>query len=737
MLINDNRILKNGDKIFKAPIIYSYLTNNNYYNNTIDVGISGTSIYNPINVYYKTPTGVLKQTKTTDSTNHKFTFPATNETSNKPYYFSGNVNGVYKLYFYNYSNSYYYRGDIIKFINQFPRLVIFDMFGYNSNFNQNLTNTTFPKTLKHFGVRDTSLSGDINTINGFENLEIVDLYGGNYSGSFSDSKFTKFQELYLYNLYSVTGNVKEIVDNNPNLYYWYIWNNTNMSGDVTDMDVSKLTYVNWYAAGNNNINGSMSGWTFNNNLTHFAIYLRNFGGDITNWDISNTKITSFNISNYNYSFNSLGGSMLTWVLPSTLTSFGIYGGSNMTSPPMDFSNCTNLSNISFNYCNNMVADINDINFGNMRGSITTYDTGIYGNLELFTPPTGVTSLQLRNSNFTGNISGITSAYSGITSLYLDGNNLSGDTTNVIIYDNWTTFDVGDNPNIYINLENSFYTNNLNIIELNRISGITGNWSNFVIEKTSISRMDLEYTPIYSDISNLEVEKINNFSAYNCDIVSDISSWYTGTSLTSIFEIHNNPNLSGDTTNWNVDNITQFYVNNTKLSGILTHNNVNQMRINSTDIESNIATDFNFSNLYWFECGFSNVYGHLSGVTLGFNFYLFRVYGCPNIYGTNELINYFFINRENWSRSGAQSSFYSIGDVATGSVEELGDMGSWSDSPWNITEAGVNNLVAGLDWTGSGTTVPWNSKQKIYWMKNRQISSTNATLKYMLRNFSYS
>jgi len=38
-----------------------------------------------------------------------------------------------------------------------------------------------------------------------------------------------------------------------------------------------------------------------------------------------------------------------------------------------------------------------------------------------------------------------------------------------------------------------------------------------------------------------------------------------------------------------------------------------------------------------------------------------------------------------------------------------------------------------DYDGNGTNVPWDSKQKIYWIKNAGISSTNASKRY--KNYS--
>lgn len=732
MLKNDNRILKNNNNIFKALVVDSYLTNNNPNNNTIYIGVSGLTTYNPLNVYYKTPSKTIKQTRTTDSTNWYTFFPATSETSNKPYYFSGNLDGVYKLDFRNH-NSYDYRGGLVDFINEFPFLQIFEM-DYDSNFNENITNANFPSTLKWLELRDTSLNGDIATITGVKNLEHLKLYYGNYSGSFSDLGLTKLQYLNLYNLYSIVGDVTTIMNNNPDLYYWYVWSCGQMTGNVTTMDISNITYMNWYAAGNNNIIGSMSGWTFNTGMTYFSVYPRMFGGDITNLDISDTKITTFTLTNYNYYQNVISGDLSGWILPNTLTSFSLYGISGMTAIPQDYSN-TNLNYLNFQYCWGLSDNINDINFTGLKGTLNIDRTEMTGNLENFNSLTGVTSLRLRNSNFTGNLSGIT-LYSGLTQVYLDGNLITGNVEDVIFHDALYYFDVSNNTSITLNLDAGvFSTNKLSYLYLDYLSGITGNWSNFNIPIT-LTYLYLNYTPIIGDISVLDISKISQFFANGCSLACDISNWFTGETNITRFDIYSNYELSGDTTNWDVDDIRILRIQNTKLSGVLKHNNVYQLYMDNTNISSNIVTDFNFNNLYYFRGNDTDMVGHLSGVTLGYNFYYFSIYYNSLIYGTNEFIDYLFVNRENWTRNGSYVKIYNIGDTASGTTETLGDLGTYGGDEWDLEEAEVNNLVVGIDYDGNGSNTPWNNKEKMYWQKNAEISSTNSTKRYKLYNITY-
>jgi len=735
MLINDSRILKNGDKIFKSQVVDSFLTNNNPNANNLYIGVSGASIINPLNVYYKTPTETNKYVQTSDNSNWTIQFPTTSETSNKPYYFSGNLDGVYKLDFRNH-NSYDYKGDVMKTINQFQNLEIFDI-ANDSNFNQSLTNASFPRTLRWLSLRDTTLTGDMGTLIGLDNLEYLELYYGGYSGSLSDLGLTNLTYLSLNTLSSLTGDVKEIVNNNPNLYHWYLWNCGQMTGDVTDMDVSNITYMNWYAASNNNITGSMSGWTFNTGMTYLQLYAKEFGGDISNWDISDTNITIFALNNFNYNLNHIIGDLSGWVLPNTLTQVSFYG-IEMTSIPQDYSNILNLTSFSCQYCYDVTDDINDIDFTGLAGSLSISYTGLIGNLELFTSPTGVTTLQLRNSNFTGNLSGIT-IYSGSSNIYLDGNDLSGDVSDMQPFPNaLNRLELDHNADVTLNLDaGEFNINGIDYLVLEYISGITGNWSNFVIP-TTLNTLQLNQTPISGDISELDWTKITGtLHMHNCSLVTDISNWFTGTTTMTQFHCYNNTELSGDTTNWNVESVTDLRINNTKLSGILNKTSVSLMQMQDTNISSNIETDLGFSSLYYFTAHDTDMVGHLSGVSLYNNFYYFSIYNNPDIYGTNEFIDYLFVNRENWSRTGSIMQFQSIGDSASGATETLGDLGTYGGNQWNLTEAQVNNLVAGIDYTGSGTNVAWNSKEKMYWQKNAQISSTNTTKRYKLINITYS
>jgi len=734
MLINDSKILKNSDKIFKSQIVDSYIQTNNIYNPTLTIGLSGMSIYNPLNIYWKTPNETFKFTRTTDSAGYSQSLGATNESSYKNIYFGAYVDGVYRIEF-NGNYQYRYRGDLFQSMNQFLKLSTYKI-NIPSVFNQSFTNQSVPRTLKNLQLEDATIYGDIATVKNFENIEILRLVTGNLSGVISDINFKNLINFYIDRLFTLQGDVKELVNNNPTLTNFSISQCYQMGGDITDMDISNITSLYWYCGTNYNLTGNFSNWTFNNSMTNFQIYFRGFGGDITNWDISNTQISSFYFSNYGGAPTIVSGDTSAWVLPATLSAFQFYALYDITSIPNDFST-GNPSNITIQQCSKVANDFNSINWGNNLHYLYIDTSLMTGNLELYSIPTGLTSLRLSRSKFTGNLSGM-SFHSGLTEIALNSNLIAGSPYDVPFSNLCTRLELGGNSGITFNLnDGEFHTKYLNYLYLDNItSGISGDFSNFIIDNT-LYQINLYNTPINSDISKLNISKVQRFSAYSCGITADTTNWITGTTSLTYLQIQNNLHLSGDTGTWDIDNISSLYLQNTALSGALKHNNVYVLYINDTNISSNIETDFVFTNPYYFNAYYSNIYGHLSGVTLGYNSYYFQIYGNPAISGTNEFINYLFDNRVLWTRVGSNLNFQSIADTATGVSETTGDTGSWSDSIWNLTEAYVNNLADGLDWNGSGSNTPWNSKQKMWWQKNAHISSTNTTKRYKMVNINYS
>jgi len=131
-------------------------------------------------------------------------------------------------------------------------------------------------------------------------------------------------------------------------------------------------------------------------------------------------------------------------------------------------------------------------------------------------------------------------------------------------------------------------------------------------------------------------------------------------------------------------------------------------------------------------------GHLSAVTLNYNcIYFFCVNNNPTICGADSFACNIFTNRKNFALPYVYLYWDSIGDTVAGTSETLGSLGTWDGSPWDLTEEQVNNLVAGTDYTGTGSNTPWDSKNKMYWMKNALVSSSSTTKKYSCFYLHYS
>jgi uncharacterized delta-60 repeat protein len=284
----------------------------------------------------------------------------------------------------------------------------------------------------------------------------------------------------------------------------------------------------------------------------------------------------------------------------------------------------------------------------------------------------------------------------------------------------------------------FHTKNLYYLYLGNISGITGNLSNLVFD-TNIDYLAIYGTNTNCDLSKLNSKKIRQLSAYGCpNIYGDLTNWLTGTTLFTFFDIRYNPLLSGNTTGWNVNGIDYLHLNATNLTGVLKHNNIYYMDADSIHISSNIETDLNFSNravsVRLSYC--DSIVGNLSGVTLNMGIYEFRINGSPNIYGSNAFIDYIFINKKNFNYGYTQFNIQNIGDTVTGATETLGSLGTWTGDPNDLNEGQANNLALGIDYTGSGTNTPWDSKNKIYWVLNARVSSVNLNKRYTVYGITY-
>lgn len=763
----DNIILKNGDSIFKSQVIDSYIEGNMYYSHYVYLGYSGVSMSNPLKIYLQKPNGFNKYTLTTDNSNYQASFSQTNETSYKKFYLSNNLNSLYYLRFYNGGyGGYYYRGDLIKLLNQFPNLNKFE--ASISQFGNDLTNTSFPKKLKNINLSDTTLTGNVNTIENFDNLEEITLTNCLFNGNLTNISFNNLKNITFNTLYNLRGNLNNLIDNNLNFKHLYLNLCPLFSGNSITLNTEQLDYIYLNIRNNTNFTGSLTNWNFNTGLTYF--YLNNWylTGDVSNWNISNTKLTSFYLNDYSNTNNKIKGNLSNWVFPSTLTSFYIEYMSGLTALPNSFSGASSLSYLNINYCNgltsitditipsslryyyvqncsNLTGDINSINFHDLLVDINLSGNKLYGDIGNFVVPTATTYLYLNNNtNITGNISGLT-LNTKLNRLQLNNTNIYGSIAGMSLPNTLRTLQLSYTK-LFIDFDTGvFNTNGLYYIYLNNISGITGNLSNLVFTN-NIYHLFLNNTNVNADLSKLNISKIYNLYASTCgSMYGNLTNWLTGgTSTLGTVQIHNNPYLSGDTSNWNVNFVSDLLIYGTSLTGALKHNNVYSLNANGLNITSNIRTDFNFSNrAYNVILNNTNITGSLSGVTLYSGIYLFYVNNCPNLLGSNHFINYIFDYRKYFTSSTVYFNIQNIGDTVTGSTETLGDLGTYTQFSgssqyyyWNLTENEVNNLASGLDYNETGTNIPWNSKQKIYWMKNARISSTNLNKRYINYNIIY-
>jgi hypothetical protein len=763
MLKNNQYVLKNGGNVFKSQSIFSYLESNNFYQLYMFLTTSGLTQTSPFNIYWSKPTTMSKFKYTSDVNELTINLGTTNESSWKKIYTFGNCDAVRFIGTGGYTGSnHYVRGDMQSFLNQFPNLEKFYI--TKGTFNTNLNYLNLPINLKFFYLDDTTVSGNINTWQNIKKLEELHLIGTPFTGNLNNLNLTNVKTLHLNVLNNLNCNLNTFFDNNTGMSYLDLNACALLSGNTTTLDVSNLTYINLGVTTSPNFTGSITNWTFNNNLTYFYLNYRYNTGDITNWDIGSTKITYFSISYYTYSINNnnIYGDMSNWVLPNTLYNFILYANSGITAIPTNFSN-TNLGNIYISYCNGLISvsgctfpqsltdlkiiynsalsdDINDLNIN--VNNMYLYNNSLKGNIDEYTIPSASTNLSLNNNKITGYFSGLT-YNTKVSQLLLYNNLMSGNIVGSVFPQSLSTLNIANNPNLYIDFSAGVLNlSGISTVDFSNISGITGDLSNLIIPNT-MSQLTISNSNFNCDLSKLNPYKVTYSLIVNAisngKLYGDITNWLTGATYNSIYlYINGNPNLSGDTTNWKITGVTYFTCSDTALSGRLKHGNVYYLQTYNSLISSDIGADFNFSNrMYDVRMYNCNLYGSLSAVTLFNNFNNFDIHNNTGITGINELVDYAFINRKNFINSYTKIfNMTNIGDTVTGTTEVLGDIGTYVGNAWDLTEEQVNNLHAGTDYNGAGTNILWTSKEKIYWMKNARVSSTNNNRRYAVFYFYY-
>ena len=439
------------------------------------------------------------------------------------------------------------------------------------------------------------------------------------------------------------------------------------------------------------------------------------------------------------------GNLVGWTLPTTLNRMTLYGITGLTGLPLNYTGCTNFTSIYVYYSPMLAQNINDFHFDDNLRTIQFQGTSISGNVETFIMPTGCTQLEIRESKLTGNVS-LMPLSNTLVNLNFSNNYLTGELTDMTIPNSLNSLYLGGSTNkitATFSSGNPFHTKNIyNELYLDYMTGATGigisGDLSYLIFDNNLNNLNFQGSSMNCDLSKLNPAKIYSLWASYCStgLTGNLTNWLTGTTIFRTLYLNNSPNLSGNTTNWNVNGINDLRINSTNLSGALKHNNVYILYGYYTQISSNIS-GFSFTNQgYDFNMNNCNLVGNLSSVTLKYSMYGFHVGGNANLYGSNEFVNYLFVNRKNFTSYYLFIDIFALGDSVTGTSETLGSLGTWGGSQWDLSEAEVNNLVDGLDYNGSGSNTPWDSKNKIYWMKNAQISSVNPSRRYIYFQITY-
>ena len=736
MLRNDCGALKNGDTIFKSQVVDSYLCTNTSVNACQMIIASGLSQNNSVDIYYATPTALIKCSNTSDLTGGQMVFPATSESSYKDWYYCGDgLECVTSFEVYNTNGCY--GGDLVCHMNQFPNLRCLCMIRRENDFNIDISNCSFPQHLETFYLCDRGITGDLSTVKNFSGIKNLCLSYTPFTTANLGNIGNDFSCVNLcWTPSSLQYCVNDLVENSTCMTEFTTWYAQGTSLCADTLDVSDFKTFCIYAPFSN-VKGNMSGWTFNTGLTYHCQIACCLYGDITNWDYSNTCLNQVNIQNYNYYASPITGDLSSWSFPNSLQYFCLYGVFP-TCIPDDYSN-TDLRTFGLYQVCGITNDINNMNFGDNLTSMNINYTTMCGNLENYTFPTGVTNLYYSQSEFIGNLSGIT-VPNNANSVQLCWNNLSGELMDFYRPSSIANLNFSYNTGVTFTLSSTFDTCNITDLCLSCISGITGSFTNLTVGN-SLSRFAAQYTPICPSINDFNINSVKYFELYNNGICDDITPFLTGATGTCYLCLAYNYNLSGDTTGLDFSCTRNFVAYNTALSGTMCHFNPFCFRMNNTCISSDIGNDFDFSGQgYYIYLQNNCLNGHLSGVTHNFTcIYYFQVGGNSNIYGSNEYTNYIFVNRKNFIRNSLQIAYNGIADTVSGTTEELGSLGTYPGDPsgMDLTEEQINNLVAGTDYDGLGTNTPWDGKEKIWWMKNACVSSSSTTKRYSTFNISYS
>lgn len=742
-------ILKNsdgsgGETIFKSQVINSYICTTSNGSLYTCMTLSGMEAGDCVSIFYASPTVcTCKISCTVDGTHTLYYYNSLGESSVKKIYFCGNLENVTSVTLRRQCTTGCYQGDMMCFMTQFPSLIRMDFSLTETDFNQSISNCTVPATLRYISQYDRGVQGDWSTVINSNCIDCWKLCYTSYSGEFCDINHDNLTYLHLYYTPAPFQIYLPYLTAQSSLIDTCFFYPYGAYGDAADVDPSNITNCFfWNMLTANNFTGNVSGWTFNTGLTGSFQLGACTEGDISNWNISETKLNSgLAICNTNYfTPPHMGGSLSGWTIPTGVTSLSLHYLFCLTDVPSDYSAVNNLTSMYFNYLPALSGNVDTWLFpDNNMNSFSVSCTALCGCVPYIIDnllPTGLTYLQLNYSCFTGNLADINIPQNTYQFL-LEGNNITGNVSDLDLTNKNSLLylELDNNPTMCWDLNTPYNTCNLIRLSLNNISGVTGSFNNLTVGSSLIQLCMYSTCCITADINELPLN--NNISTLNIassNVSQDVTAAFSGTNNLDCLCIHSNFNLSADTSYWNVPNLTFFVAYNTKICGRLCLACPYCAVFYSSCVQSCIEEDFDLSVRALYFCGFNNcMTGHLSGVSFNFSCICrFSVQGNTAISGTNEFTNYVFVNRKNFTRNPTCLNICNLADTVTGISEVLGDLGTYGGDPsgMDLSETQVNNLVCGLDYNGLGSNIPWDSKQKIYWFKNACCSSATTTKRYV-------
>lgn len=125
-------------------------------------------------------------------------------------------------------------------------------------------------------------------------------------------------------------------------------------------------------------------------------------------------------------------------------------------------------------------------------------------------------------------------------------------------------------------------------------------------------------------------------------------------------------------------------------------------------------------------------GNLANLSLWSNKQVINLSYCAYT-GIPSFFRKIFTNRNSCLKAGGGMTTISVqGNVDNASLTgtyQQPNLGTYTGNMNDLTEAQIDNLANGLNYTGTGTNTAWTDKEKIWFMVNCKNSSTDTSLRY--------